>query len=71
MFKKPVLTELLDSSKVPSKFLDFGGEIIPYAAANGRTVKVCLPARAARMGPRPARRRLGWLVRLTPAWVRE
>lgn len=47
VFKKRALTELLDSGKTSSKFMDFGGEIIPYAAANGRTVKV----RAAQKAP--------------------
>lgn len=39
MFKKDVLIDLLDSDKAGSKFLDFGGEIIPYAAKNGLRVQ--------------------------------
>lgn len=39
VFKKSVLVDLLDSGKTSSKFLDFGGEIIPYAAANGLRVQ--------------------------------
>jgi NDP-sugar pyrophosphorylase family protein len=39
VFKKDVLASLLDSSKAGSKFLDFGGEIIPYAAQKGLRVQ--------------------------------
>ena len=39
VFKKEALIALLDEAKTPTKFLDFGGEIIPYAAANGLSVQ--------------------------------
>jgi ADP-glucose pyrophosphorylase len=39
VFKKSVLSDLLDSTKTESKFLDFGGEIIPYAATHGLRVQ--------------------------------
>lgn len=39
VFKKDALVDLLNESKTPAKFLDFGGEIIPYAAANGLRVQ--------------------------------
>lgn len=40
VFKKQALVDLLDSGKTSSKFMDFGGEIIPYAAQNGLRVQV-------------------------------
>ena len=44
VFKKDLLCDLLDSDNKlteNNKFLDFGGEIIPYAATHGLRVQVC------------------------------